>query len=295
MFKRLKFLALGLALVLPLAACDDDDDATPPPPDIPLVGNIAGAALIEGAALPGATIAIAGPQASTAVTDAGGTYSFNGVPVGAYTVTISGAASDITFATVTFSVTVVSGGTATADFAGTYIRTAAIGVVVTVDVGDGPVGTANVPITVTGTEEFMNQTAEDGAFTFTGVRKGTYTVVIDASGLGDKVVISTSQTTNVDVGQIVGLLFAGAVAQEPTVSIASVNTLGGAAVNPAAVVGTFTVTANHDAGDDQATRLSLLLNEVEVDFQTFSSTGVGRSYSFSNPASPAASITPNAR
>ncbi len=45
MLKRLKFLALGLALVLPLAACDDDE---PPPPVVqpPQVGSIAGAALI---------------------------------------------------------------------------------------------------------------------------------------------------------------------------------------------------------------------------------------------------------
>ncbi len=157
MLKRLKFLTLGLALVLPLAACDDDD-APPPPPDIPLIGNISGAALIEGAALPGATIAIAGPQASTAVTGATGAYSFTGVPVGAYTVTISGAAADITFPTVTFSVTVTSGGTATADFAGTYIRTAALAVGVTVDSGDGPEGVAGVPITVTGTEERASQT-----------------------------------------------------------------------------------------------------------------------------------------
>ena len=89
MLKRLKFLTLGLALVLPLAACDDDEPP-PPPVDVPQIGNISGAALIEGAALPNATIAIAGPQASTAVTDAAGAYAFTGVPVGAYTVTISG-------------------------------------------------------------------------------------------------------------------------------------------------------------------------------------------------------------
>ncbi|MCH7563189.1 MAG: carboxypeptidase regulatory-like domain-containing protein [Gemmatimonadetes bacterium] len=275
MFKRLKFLTLGLALVLPLAACDDDE--APPPPTQPedQIGNISGAALIEGAALPGATIAIAGPQASTAVTDAAGAYSFTGVPVGAYTVTISGHPSDITFATVTFSVTVASGGTATADFAGTYIRTAAIAVLVTVDTGEGAEGAPDVPITVTGTEEFANQTGADGSFTFTGIRKGNYTIVIDVSGLSEKVVISTSQTTAVDVGQTIALVFAGAIAQEPTVSISNMVVVGtGGIVNPAAVVGTIAVTVNHDAGDEQATRLALLLNDVEVDFQTFSTTGV---------------------
>ena len=274
MFKRLKFLTLGLALVLPLAACDDDE---PPPIVDPVqeIGNISGAALIEGAALPGATIAIAGPQASTAVTDAGGAYSFNGVPVGAYTVTISGGPSDITFATSTVSVTVTNGGTATADFAGTYIRTAALAIGVTVDTGDGPEGVAGVPITITGTESFANQTDETGQRTFTGLRKGSYTIEIDVTGLPEQVVISTSQTATLDVGQTIALVFAGAIAQEPTVSIASVVAVpAGGIVNPAAVLGTIAITVNHDAGDDQATRLALLLNDVEVDFQTFSSTGV---------------------
>lgn len=277
MLKRLKFLTLGLALVLPLAACDDDE---PPPIVDPVqeIGNISGAALIEGAALPGATIAIAGPQASTAVTDAGGAYSFTGVPVGAYTVTISGGPSDITFATSTVSVTVTNGGTATADFAGTYIRTAALAIGVTVDTGDGPEGVPGVPIAVTGTESRNNPTGADGSFTFTGLRKGSYTIEIDVSGLPEQVVISTSQTATLDVGQTIALVFAGAIAQEPTISISSMMQVTGAGaglpVNPAAVLKTIAIIINHDVGDDQAERLSLLLNDVEVDFQTFSSTGV---------------------
>ncbi|MFV2007466.1 MAG: collagen binding domain-containing protein, partial [Longimicrobiales bacterium] len=260
MLKRLKFLTLGLALVLPLAACNDDEPTEPPfvPPQ---VGDIAGAALIEGSALPGATIAIAGPQASTAVTDAAGAYAFTGVPVGAYTVTISGGPSDITFATSTVSVTVASGGTATADFAGTYIRTAALGVVVTVDSGDGPEGAGGVPITVTGTENLpAAQTGADGSFTFTGLRKGTYTVEIDVSGLSSSVVIATVQgPVSVDVGQAVVLTFSGAVPREPTVSISTTTQVSGGGpggilpglpINPSAVLGVISFTINHDSGDD---------------------------------------------
>ena len=275
MLKRLKFLALGLALVLPLAACDDDDA----PPDLvppAALGNISGTALIEGAALPNATIAIAGPQAGTAITGANGSYSFTGIPVGAYTATISVGDPDITFAVSTQSVTVTQGQTATADFNGSFIRTAAIVGIVTVDTGDGAQGIALVPISVTGTESFPTQSTDtNGEFAFSGLRAGAYAVSADVSALDPNIVFAkTLENVTVLTGATVAVAFFGSLPGEATVSIASVNTLIGTAVNPAAVVNTFTVTANHDAGDDTATRLALLLNDVEVDFQTFSSTGV---------------------
>ena len=115
-----KLLAAATLLVLPIiAACGED--VIPPPP----TGSSAGQVSIEGMGVDGVSVNLS--NGSPATTVGGGTYRFDGVEAGAYTVTLSGfpadASSDATSAPATIPET---GGSVTLDFSGSHIRTASI-------------------------------------------------------------------------------------------------------------------------------------------------------------------------
>ncbi|MCH8991184.1 MAG: carboxypeptidase regulatory-like domain-containing protein [Acidobacteria bacterium] len=163
--KRFKYLTL-VALVA-VAACDEGVD----PIVAPVTGTIAGVVTIEAVAAVGVTVTLSsGP---TATTDAAGAYQFDGVPVGSYTVTISGFASDATFTATLKAATISSSGqVVTANFDGSYVRTSAI-------IGSVSVGGASLPgvsIVIGGMSAAGTATDQNGQYSFSGLRAGSYTV-----------------------------------------------------------------------------------------------------------------------
>jgi Prealbumin-like fold domain len=273
--KILRSLAL-VALVLPLAACGDD----PPPPIIPpvVVGIINGQVTIEGEALQGVTVTLGGPSSQTATSAADGKYSFQNVLAGTYAISLSNLPNDATFTNPSQQVTITTNGqVVTADFQGNFIRTAAITGLVIID--EKPI--SGISVAIGGTETQSPQSTNNlGAFSFTGLRSGAYSITITSPN-GDVNFGSLTQNVTLAVGQAAALTFAGFVPQEPTVSINSI-TAGGTLfpVNPNAIAGQIDVVVNFDAGDETAESLAVWVRngagtEIELDRQDFSSSGSG--------------------
>ena len=187
-----RFLSLtGVVLIGALfAACGED-------PPVPVDGSSNGTVTLEGAPLSGVNVDLSGAgQSQSASTGADGTYSFSRVIEGSYTVTISGYPSDAEFEA-SMSVTVsASNSNATADFAGTYIRTASVsGSVMVEDMGLG-----GVMVALTGTESQSATTGDNGSFSFTGLRMGDYTVEMSGWDPDRYVFEETSQSFSLSVG-----------------------------------------------------------------------------------------------
>ncbi|MDE2796746.1 MAG: spondin domain-containing protein [Gemmatimonadota bacterium] len=188
-----RFLSLtGIVLIGALAtACDED-------PTPPVEGTVSGTVTLEGAALSGVNVVLSGTVGDESATTGGdGSYSFSRVIEGSYTVTISGFPSDTEF-NPTASVSITPGSrNPTADFAGTYIRTARIMGMVTVE----GMGLGGISVALTGTESQTGTTAEDGSFSFGNIRMGSYAV--EMSGWdGDRYVFeNTMESFSVSVGE----------------------------------------------------------------------------------------------
>ena len=120
MQKLRKLLAAATLLVLPvIAACGED----PVPP--PVTGSIMGQVSIEGMGIDGVSVNLSNGASTT--TAGGGTYRFDSIGAGAYTVTISGFPADASFDATSAAATIpAAGGSVTLDFRGSYIRTASI-------------------------------------------------------------------------------------------------------------------------------------------------------------------------
>jgi len=109
------FKYLTLAALVTVAACEEGEAPVIVAP--PVTGTVSGVVTLEGAAASGVTVGLS--SGVSASTDGSGAYSFTGVTAGSYTVTISGFASDASFAATVMAVTVSSAGqVATANFSG---------------------------------------------------------------------------------------------------------------------------------------------------------------------------------
>ena len=194
---RLKLLAAVALLGIPLAACEE---ATPPPP----VGSITGTVSIEGTGIDGVSVNLS--NGNTTTTSGGGAYRFDNVEGGAYTVTISGYPDDADFDATSAAVTISSAGqSATANFSGTYIRTASIMGTVTVE----NKGLAGVTVRLSGVASATANTDASGSYAFTGLRKGDYRVEIEFQS--DEIAFSaTSSSVSVPVGESRIVSFEGA-------------------------------------------------------------------------------------
>jgi hypothetical protein len=118
--KRLKYFTL--AALVAFAACGEDE--TPPVVET-ITGTISGVVTIEGVGQSGVSVALS--SGATATTDGSGAYSFANVEAGAYTVTISGFASDATFASTSKAATISTDGQVVqVNFDGSFVRTSAI-------------------------------------------------------------------------------------------------------------------------------------------------------------------------
>ena len=190
-----KLLAAATLLVLPvIAACGED--VVPPP----ATGSIAGQVSIEGMGIDGVSVNLS--SGATTTTAGGGTYRFDGVEAGAYTVTISGFPADASFDATSAAATIPeTGGSVTLDFRGSYIRTASIMGTVTVE----NTGLGGVTVVLSGMSDATTATDMNGQYAFTGLRSGTYSVEIsgfdsDEVGFGS---ISSAATVGVGESKII--------------------------------------------------------------------------------------------
>ena len=189
MMRRLKLLGAVALLGIPLAACEE---ATPPPP----VGSIVGTVSIEGTGVDGVSVNLSNGNSTT--TAGGGSYRFDNVEGGAYTVTISGFPSDATFDATSAAATISSAGqSVTLNFTGAYIRTASVMGSVTVE----NMGLPGVTVTLTGVSGATATTDDSGQYAFTGLRMGSYSVEISSFDSDEVGFSSTSASVTVGVGE----------------------------------------------------------------------------------------------
>ena len=186
-----KLLAAATLLVLPvIAACGED----PVPP--PVTGSIMGQVSIEGMGIDGVSVNLSNGASTT--TAGGGTYRFDGVTAGAYTVTISGFPADASFDATSAAATIpAAGGSVTLDFRGSYIRTASIIGTVTVE----NTGLGGVTVRLSGMADAQTATDNNGQYAFTGLRAGTYAVEISGFDMNEVGFGSVSSSATVGVGE----------------------------------------------------------------------------------------------
>ena len=171
-------------------------------------GTISGTVLAESEGLAGADVLLTtGPSSPRAVaTGADGTYLLSNVVAGDYTVTVS--TPDATFETASHDVAISSQDeTITADFSGTYVRTASI----TGVVGLGGAGVSGVTVQLSGVSSVTASSDAQGGFSFTGLRFGEYTVTLSDLPAGEVFPVTAREMT-LATGQAasVGLLGIGA-------------------------------------------------------------------------------------
>jgi len=133
-------------------------------------------------------------------TGSSGGYAFEELLAGTYRVEIAGFDDEYDFEATSWTGTVATDETATADFSATIIRTATVSGSVSVD-GDGLAG---VTVALTGDhapEDNEVETDADGAYTFDGLRKGTYAVTITNPDEDSYEFATVSRPVSLSVGQ----------------------------------------------------------------------------------------------
>ncbi|MCY4646403.1 MAG: Ig-like domain-containing protein, partial [Gammaproteobacteria bacterium] len=168
--------------------------------DAQIIGQVS----IEGTGIDGVTVNLSNGNSTT--TSGGGSYRFDDVEVGAYTVTISNYPSDAVFDATSVAVTISSAGQSVkADFFGSYIRVASILVSVTVD----NVELSGVTVRLSGTADATATTDNSGGVAFTGLRMGMYSVEISGYDTDEYEFAITSKDVTVGVGEVVDVVFEG--------------------------------------------------------------------------------------
>ena len=148
-------------------------------------------------------------------TDADGMHTFGPLLAGNYRVDISGADAEIEFERTSWQGPVATGAMAEANFAGTINRTGSIAGMVTAD-GEGMGG---VTVTLGGAGDASMMTADDGSYSFTGLRRGDYTVSIANPDDAMYSFPTTSRDVSVAIGQMhTDVSFAGTMIRRGSIS-----------------------------------------------------------------------------
>jgi uncharacterized protein (DUF2141 family) len=186
---------------------------------------IVGVVSASGAPVSGVSVRVTGGPDNVTndnVTDAAGAFAATGLRPGTYTVALVGTLpTGVTFPATSQSVTLALGETKAANFPGQAVQLATISGAVTVD----NVGIAGVAVALSGGATAATETGPGGAFSFTGLTPGSYTVTITPPANTDFEV--TSKNITVNAGQTGVVNFAGKGPEVPaTISIQSI-TKGG--------------------------------------------------------------------
>jgi len=220
--RKLHKLLMAALVIAPLTACDEGNDTIAPAPPAPAIGTVSGTVAVEGTGVAGITVQLAGASAASTTSGSNGAFSFANVVEGNYSVTISGISGDYAFATTSQTVTInTNGQTATADFNGSWVRTASV--LVSVERADGSGVATTVTLAGDGASQSLGTNAQ-GAVTFGGLKKGAYTVTIPAiDGFS-----TTTASVTLGTGQAAQVNFVGErELLPPEVSVASISDADG--------------------------------------------------------------------
>jgi hypothetical protein len=149
---------------------------------------------ITGSGASGATVRLTGAATATTTTNSSGAYSFSGLANGSYTATPSKSGS--TFTPTSQAVT-INGANQTANFTSTAQTFTISG---TISGGGG----SGATVKLTGAATATTTANSSGAYSFTGVTNGSYTVTPSKSG---HLYIPGSRSTTVNSGNVTGLNF----------------------------------------------------------------------------------------
>lgn len=257
MFAR---LAVVLLLVGGGIACDAGE------PDIP--GTILGQVTGEGVPLPGVVVELTGPVNRVNETDAQGRYRFEGIPTGAYVVSVRNLPPDAAFPAVSRTASLTPGSTLSVDFQGNFIRTASI----SGEVQARGQGVGGVTVTLAGPDASTVQTGSGGSFSFPALRAGAYEVVI--TGFPSTITFaSTRSTVALQPGQHHVMQFDGEPELTASAVIQGVNRVlpggGREPVDLQDVKGLVEARVTLDRGEDQVDSVLVFLGSTLVGKQVF--------------------------
>ena len=152
--------------------------------------GISGRVSVEGMGLDGIAVTLSGAADASTMTDAGGQYSFAGLAAGDYTVTIAVESAAYVFDAMSMDRTVGDDESAIVNFEGQHARTASVAGQLfldeldkndMMDAGEHPLPAAGVPVALVGpgvNEQEIRVTNDQGQFSFTGKRAGSYQLVV---------------------------------------------------------------------------------------------------------------------
>ena len=160
-------------LCLTLAGCDKGGSKLPSEPEF--TGSLSGTVTAEQVGIQGVTVRLVGAVVKEAQSSSGGTFSFSGLSAGTYQVSLTSIPDHIEFGSMSQTVSVQKGNpNPRADFIGSVKRDGRIfGLVILEGVGH-----QDATVTLSGPEGRAAQTDGQGAFSFTGLKRGGYTVTL---------------------------------------------------------------------------------------------------------------------
>ena len=156
--------------------------------------GISGRVSVEGMGLGDIAVTLSGAADASTMTDAGGQYAFAGLAAGDYTVTIAVASDAYVFDSMSQDRTVGDDDSQIVNFEGAHARTASVAGQLfldeldkndMMDAGEHPLPAAGVPVALVGpgvNDQRLSATGADGSFGFSGLRAGSYQLVVPIDG-----------------------------------------------------------------------------------------------------------------
>ena len=152
--------------------------------------GISGRVSVEGMGLEGVAVTLSGAADESTMTAAGGQYAFSGLAAGDYTVTIAVDDPAYVFDSMSQDRSVADDESAIVNFDGQHARTASVSGQLfldelnkndMMDAGEHPLPAPGVPVALVGpgvNEQRLGVTGADGSFSYTGLRAGSYQLVV---------------------------------------------------------------------------------------------------------------------
>jgi hypothetical protein len=282
--RSIKYLAL--AALVAFAACDEDDGGGTQVQ----TGTVQVTVTAGGTPAAGVTVSLGAAGTQPAQTNAQGQVTFANVAAGSYVASISGISADFACPQTSQPVVVAGGQQTSVTFACNLVQTASITGSVSNSDGTGRAG-ASITITRTapapaGTPATV-ATGTNGQYSLTGLRSGTYSVVLAITP--NCTTVATTQNVTIAAGEARVVNFTCTVAPPPppgqtaTVAIESITQApaapgdpypgcapAGTSLTPTTLRCRINVTVGINEGDQHVSRLRLLIGTTEVYVQNFS-------------------------
>ena len=185
----------------------------------PATYSISGTVTSGGLAMSGVTMTLSGASTGTTTTDAAGAYAFTGLANGSYTVTPTKVGS--TFVPASTNVTVAGANVTPVNFVASVAATYNISGTVT----SGGLAMSGVTMTLSGASTGTVTTDAAGAYAFTGLANGAYTITPSKAG---STFVPASTNVTVAGANVTPVNFAASVAA--TYNISGTVTSGGTAL-----------------------------------------------------------------